>query len=725
MYAGDTFLNFIIQAKISYVLFTVIMLVMLGSTGMASAQNVMGFFINTYDNLCTEAFLRSMDGSHITVTRYPDSISEHTSILIHLPTDKSEDILHALLERPDVFSVQTFPVVGEPPFPDKQYYSPTAHDPPETRLECYPELDHILNNFVRNVLGSPDNDSIPAPYDHANPDDLIGVIINTHEPSRVQEYLTQNGAVMLSTTILDEYTSIEAFVPVALLIPFVERHSDVEISAMVIDERVVIHTGDWYYNPYGVSHAGRNDQIYWYVPLGHVGVINMSSEHAPASDELTADIQDRCYYSDGSKPLDIQYCEDVDARIAEILMDAHPQAKLYVVEADPPHIISTANLMLDYRVDTIHIITDAGTLTTTMSRAYLVHATETPPPYSHEPVLDVDNATISKGDEVRYGFSVRDRDLNDRLFFDAESSNRSIATIDKSLHGLRPSGYDNTVHNGYMNIISHSTGMVKVTVSVTDGTSVVTDMFVVNVTDNTVPKLRVDRFQFNLVVGAEDNFTPVAVDPDGDTLSYEIQPGGDFPKDSVESVSVSISNNTLTLTPIAQGRDDIAITVSDGRGGHDYASFNVCVVTSNVSPQISPMPSYIAVPVGAETIAVPVLVTDADGDEIFLFSITGHNRTVADIHYPFLGPYAVPEIYYHLQPCVPRLGEDHSVPLFITPNVAGNTTVTIRAGDAWGGKDTETFQVIVYDPVDPYHAPGWGYGIPRDLFPYLDWAPWR
>ena len=704
-----------------------IMLLMLGSTSMASAQNVMGFFINTYDNLCTEAFLRSIDGSHITMMRYLDSISEHKSILIHLPTEKSENVLHALLERPDVFSVQTFSVVGEPPFPDKQYYSPTAHDPPETRSECYPELDTILNNFVRNVLGSPDNNSIPAPYDHANPDDLIGVIINTHEPFRVQEYLGQNGAVPLSTTVSDEYISMEAFVPVSLLIPFIEQHPDVEISAMIIDERAVIHTGDWYYNPDGVSYRGAGDQIFWYVPLGYVGVINMSTDRAAASVELPADIQDRCYYSDGLEQSDRQHCEgNVNAKIAEILTDAHPRAKLYVVETNPPHITSTANWMLDWDVDTIHIITDAGTLTTTMSRAYLVHATD-PPPHNHEPVLDIDNAIISKGNKVSHQFFVRDHDLNDRLSFGVVSSNRSVATIEYeygSAAGKPPSGYSNTVRSGYTNIIPHSTGTAKITISVTDGASVVTDTFVVNVTDNTAPKLRIDRFQFNLVVGAEDVFAPVAIDPDGDTLSYEIQPGGDFPKDSIETVSISISNNTMTLTPIAQGRDDIAITVSDGKGGHDYASFNVCVVVSNVSPQISPMPSYIAVPVDAGTIAVPVLVTDADDDEIFLRSSTGHNHTVADIHYPYLGPYVFQEVYFHLQPC-PSFREAYSAPLFITPLAAGNTTVTIRAMDHWGGKDTETFQVIVYDPVKPYQTTGWRYDVPRDMFPYHGWEPWR
>lgn len=708
--------------KTPYVLLTMTVLLSISFVGMASAQNMMGFFINSYDNLCTEAFLRSVDGSHTVVRRNLDSISEHKSILIHLPTDKSEGLLHALLERPDVFSVQTFPVVGEPPFPDDQYYSPTAHEPAESRPECYPELDPILNNIVRNMLGSPDHDLIPAPYDHAHPEDLIGVVVNTYEPLRVQEYLEQNGAVMLSTIVLDGHSSMEAFVPVSLLIPFVEQHPDVEVSAMIMDERIIIHTGDWYYNPGGVSHGRHiDDRIYWYASGGHVGVINMSADRALASDELPADIQYRCYYSDKLESSDKQRCEeDIDARIVEILMDAPPQVRLYVVETDSPHIISTANWMLDRAVDTIHIITDAGTLTVTMSRAYLLPPAMQPSPFNNEPSLDIDDAVLSKGNPVSHTFFVWDYDISDDLYFAAESSNRSIATIDvRNAHVAdQPPGYSNTYRSGYMNIIPHSTGMAKVTVSVTDGASVVTGIFVVNV-NNTAPRLHVVSKMPHLVVGEENYFIP-AVDPDGDTLSFEIfEPAG-----GLESVSVSIFNNTLALTPIAQGQDDIGIKVSDGRGGHDSVEVRVCVVTSNIPPQISPMPSYLAVPVDSEPIAVPVLATDADGDIIFLISIAGHNYTVADVHYPSLdfGP-AQEVIYPWPPPCEGRGGGDYSMPLFIIPNTAGNTTVTIRAWDAWGGKDTETFQVIVYEPVDPYHVDGWWYEIPRGLFPYHSWAP--
>ncbi len=571
-----------------YALFAVIMLSTLGFVGMASAQDASGaaLFIQTYDHLCTGAFLNS---SAISYTIAPDpltfyaffnpsqtDICESCAIMILDPPYELDSLRSALLERSEVFGVVKFnQIVGRSPFNVLWTINEHAQKPVGGQPACFPELDPILNNIVRNVIGSPDNDSIPTLYDHANLKDLIGVIINTHEPYRVLKYLEQNGAVMLSS---GAYARMWAFVPVSLLIPLVEQHPDVEMSVMV-----------------------------------------------------------------------------------------------------------------------------------------------QPSPSNNEPILDIDNATISKGGAVRYWFSVQDDDLDDRLFFTAVSSNRSIATIDASNRNVvgQPPDYRSIVRSGYMDIIPHSTGMAKVTVAVIDGASVVTGTFVVNVTDNTAPRLHVVSKMPHLVVGKENYFIS-AIDPDGDTLSFEIfGSAGD-----IESVSVSTSNNTLALTPIAQGQDDVRIMVSDGRGGYDSAEIRVCVVTSNVPPQISPMPSYIAVPVGAGTIAVPVLATDADGDIIFLFDIISYNYTVANIDYPPLEPPDFRDVVYPWPPpCESRVGGDYRKPLFITPNAVGNTTVTIRAQDPWGGKDAETFQVIVYEPTDSHYAPYWRYEIPRDLFPYSDWVP--
>jgi len=160
-----------------------------------------------------------------------------------------------------------------------------------------------------------------------------------------------------------------------------------------------------------------------------------------------------------------------------------------------------------------------------------------------------------------------------------------------------------------------------------------------------------------------------------------------------------MSNDTMTLTPIAEGQGQIRITASDGKGGYDHGYFRVCVVESNSPPQLSPMPSHITIPVGAETVTIQVIATDTDGDKVIFPTVVGYNRTVANIEFPHIGPYLEPQIYYYSPPCNPRYGvEQHSIPLFITPNAVGNTTVTIGALDT-RSSDFATFQVIVYEPV--------------------------
>ena len=119
-YTSDIFLNFIIQAKISYALFAVIMLLTLGFTGMVSAQDTSSFIMQTYDHLCTGAFLKS---SAIPHTFIPDDelfysgFHPHKTpkcescevIVIDFPYHEFHDSLRsALLERTEVFGVEDF-----------------------------------------------------------------------------------------------------------------------------------------------------------------------------------------------------------------------------------------------------------------------------------------------------------------------------------------------------------------------------------------------------------------------------------------------------------------------------------------------------------------------------------------------------------------------------------------------------------------------------------------
>ena len=244
--------------------------------------------------------------------------------------------------------------------------------------------------------------------------------------------MKQNGAVPLSTTVSDESASMEAFVPISLLIPFVEQHPEAEARVMVVDHNAIIHTGDWYYDM-GVRSVWRTDVDR--APIGILsraamwGVIDTGADGTISGDELPADIQGRCHYSDGLDPPNLESCEEnVGSRTVEILMDLNSRARLYVVEANPPHIASTVNWMFDKGADTIHILTDAETLTATISRAYLLLPTE-PSLYNFEPNLDIDDAILSQEYTHRHWFSVQDYDLDDHLVYAAASSNRSTATV--------------------------------------------------------------------------------------------------------------------------------------------------------------------------------------------------------------------------------------------------------------------------------------------------------
>lgn len=125
-------------------------------------------------------------------------------------------------------------------------------------------------------------------------------------------------------------------------------------------------------------------------------------------------------------------------------------------------------------------------------------------------------------------------------------------------------------------------------------------------------------------------------------------------------------------------RGQIEITVSDGKGGYDQGSFRVCVRESNSPTQLSPLPSRIAVSVGAETVAIQVVATDTDGDKVIFPTVFGDNRTVANIEFPGLGFWTEQLVYCHSPPCDARYGmKQRRIPLFITPDTVGNTTVTM------------------------------------------------
>ena len=94
-----------------------------------------------------------------------------------------------------------------------------------------------------------------------------------------------------------------------------------------------------------------------------------------------------------------------------------------------------------------------------------------------------------------------------------------------------------------------------------------------------------------------------------------------------------------------------------------------------------------------------ITATDADNDKIFWFSGLRSNSSVASAWYDYAPRLSNTE-YHHVSPCDLRYGGETSQSLLITPNGIGNSTITIRIADVWGGTDTKTLHVTVYEPTD-------------------------
>ena len=100
----------IIPAGTICVLFALITSAVLGFAGVSDAQEVTGYVIQTFDDLCTEAFLNNFAKSHTIIDKLADTSGDIKSIVIHLPSDTSGSMLSTLLESRDLQRTGIFSV---------------------------------------------------------------------------------------------------------------------------------------------------------------------------------------------------------------------------------------------------------------------------------------------------------------------------------------------------------------------------------------------------------------------------------------------------------------------------------------------------------------------------------------------------------------------------------------------------------------------------------------
>ena len=87
------------------------MLLLLGIAGTASAQDSMGLIIQTYDHLCTGAFLNSSAISYTVVPgevqlSHRTDVCESCAMIMDFPPNEfGTSLIPALLERAEVFGI--------------------------------------------------------------------------------------------------------------------------------------------------------------------------------------------------------------------------------------------------------------------------------------------------------------------------------------------------------------------------------------------------------------------------------------------------------------------------------------------------------------------------------------------------------------------------------------------------------------------------------------------
>jgi len=173
-----------------------------------------------------------------------------------------------------------------------------------------------------------------------------------------------------------------------------------------------------------------------------------------------------------------------------------------------------------------------------------------------------------------------------------------------------PNGLVIDPSTGQLNGTLAQAGVFNVTVTVDDrfgGVSSVSFVWTVNEPSNTRPVVTPPADQNNLLNDSVI-LSVAATDPDGDTLDFSAE---DLPV----GLTIDASSGQISGTAMAIGTHNVAITVNDGRGGTDSATFIWIIDTApNQDPRISnPGPQENTI---GSTINLRVTAIDADGDEL-------------------------------------------------------------------------------------------------------------
>ena len=320
--------------------------------------------------------------------------------------------------------------------------------------------------------------------------------------------------------------------------------------------------------------------------------------------------------------------------MSHVSTEAYEKHGFAGTSAAAPHVAGLAALLLDYNMSqgvnpmpsqTVDYLKNAAvykgpaTNPPDNTRGYgravldLLDPSACDPNANHEPTLflDLRDITLHQGSAHKVSLIVQDHDM-ERLTYTASSSNTDVLTVGPSsdtvmdpLSGI----FFTLVHlqGGGISLNPQSAGSSTVTVNISDCTASLTTTFSVTVTNNHYPELeRIDRQDLTIAKGAID-VTLSAEDKDGDDLTFTyIEPVA-----GLDSITASLAEKVLTLTPIAVGWDPLLVEVRDELGASDWDLVVSCVEQSNADSRLAAIED-ITVRNGDST-SVTISATDADG----------------------------------------------------------------------------------------------------------------
>ncbi len=256
----------------------------------------------------------------------------------------------------------------------------------------------------------------------------------------------------------------------------------------------------------------------------------------------------------------------------------------------------------------------------------------------------------------------------DTVFLDP-NGDPLVYTCQSSVPGVASVG---NCTGGTLTVTAVAEGSATITVTASDGSGNVSDMFVVTVTTNLPPVVVAPPDDATLVLGDAPlgiDLAAVFTDPEGDALSYTCSSSAP----GVASVA-DCAGGTLTVTAVSAGLATITATASDGVNPGVSTDFLVTVVPDNLPPTVAAPIADATLALGAAPLVVDLapVFTDPDGDEL-TYACSSSAPGIATV-----------------SGCA-------SGTLTVTAVGVGMTTVTVTASDG-SGSATDAFVVTVVNP---------------------------